>query len=84
MGPRTLRLAGWKSDPSHGTQGPTFSEPGIESRDPVLGRHVVFLADYELTVARSPLHAVDVWLNTPLMGWAVVEGEEYADPAYQD
>lgn len=36
------------------------------SRDPVLGRHVVFLADYDMAVARSLVQGVDVWLNTPL------------------
>jgi len=36
------------------------------SRDPVLGRHVVFLEDYDMAVARSLLQGVDVWLNTPL------------------
>jgi starch phosphorylase len=36
------------------------------SRDPVLGRHVVFLADYDMAVARYLVQGVDVWLNTPL------------------
>ena len=36
------------------------------SRDPVLGRHVVFLEDYDMAVARALLQGVDVWLNTPL------------------
>ena len=36
------------------------------SRDPVLGRHVVFLVDYDMAVARSLVQGVDVWLNTPL------------------
>jgi starch phosphorylase len=36
------------------------------SRDPVLGRHVVFLEDYDMAVARSLVQGVDVWLNTPL------------------
>ena len=36
------------------------------SRDPVLGRHVVFLENYDMAVARSLVHGVDVWLNTPL------------------
>ena len=36
------------------------------SRDPALGRHVVFLEDYDMAVARSLLQGVDVWLNTPL------------------
>jgi len=36
------------------------------SRDPVLGRHVVFLENYDLSVARYLVQGVDVWLNTPL------------------
>ena len=36
------------------------------SRDSVLGRHVVFLEDYDMAVARSMVQGVDVWLNTPL------------------
>ncbi|MGA9565449.1 MAG: alpha-glucan family phosphorylase [Candidatus Korobacteraceae bacterium] len=36
------------------------------SRDPELGRHVVFLEDYDMAVARSLVQGVDVWLNTPL------------------
>ena len=36
------------------------------SRDPILGRHVVFIEDYDMAIARSMLQGVDVWLNTPL------------------
>ena len=36
------------------------------SRDPILGRRVVFLEDYDLAVARYLVQGVDVWLNTPL------------------
>lgn len=36
------------------------------SRDPVLGRHVVFLEDYDMAVARALVQGVDVWLNNPL------------------
>jgi starch phosphorylase len=36
------------------------------SRDPVLGRRVVFLEDYDMSVARTLVQGVDVWLNTPL------------------
>jgi glycogen phosphorylase len=93
-------------------------------RDPVLGRHIVFLEDYDMAVARSLVQGVDVWLNTPLrpneasgtsgmkaaanavlnlsvpdgwwdevwndpanskkMGWAIGQGEDYADLNYQD
>jgi glycogen phosphorylase len=31
----------------------------------VLGRRVVFLENYDMAVARSLVHGVDVWLNTP-------------------
>jgi glycogen phosphorylase len=36
------------------------------SRDPVLGRNVVFIEDYGMAVARALVQGVDVWLNTPL------------------
>jgi starch phosphorylase len=36
------------------------------SRDPELGRRVVFLEDYDMSVARYLVQGVDVWLNTPL------------------
>jgi starch phosphorylase len=36
------------------------------SRDSVMGRHVVFLEDYDMAVARAMVQGVDVWLNTPL------------------
>jgi starch phosphorylase len=36
------------------------------SRDPVLGRHVVFLEDYDMAASRSMVQGADVWLNTPL------------------
>jgi len=36
------------------------------SRDPLLGRRVVFLEDYDMAVARYLVQGVDVWLNTPL------------------
>ena len=36
------------------------------SRDPVLGRRVVFLEDYDMAVARAMVQGVDMWLNTPL------------------
>ena len=39
------------------------------SRDPVLGRHVVFLENYDLAVARYLVQGVDVWLNTPRRPW---------------
>jgi glycogen phosphorylase len=94
------------------------------SRDRNLGRHVVFLEDYDMGVARMMVQGVDVWLNTPMrpneasgtsgmkaaangvlnlsvpdgwwdevwkdprnsrqMGWAIGNGESYADSVYQD
>ena len=36
------------------------------SRDPVLGRRVVFLENYDMAVARYLVQGVDVWMNTPL------------------
>ncbi len=36
------------------------------SRDPELGRRIVFLEDYDMAVARYLVQGVDVWLNTPL------------------
>jgi starch phosphorylase len=36
------------------------------SRQPELGRRIVFLEDYDMAVARSLVQGVDVWLNTPL------------------
>ena len=35
------------------------------ARDPVLRRHVVFLEDYSMAVARRLVQGVDLWLNTP-------------------
>jgi glycogen phosphorylase len=36
------------------------------SRDPELGRRIVFLEDYDMAIARYLVQGVDVWLNTPL------------------
>lgn len=35
------------------------------TRDPDLGRRIVFLEDYDMAVARYLVQGVDVWLNTP-------------------
>jgi starch phosphorylase len=35
------------------------------TRDPDMGRRVVFVEDYDLAVARYLVQGVDVWLNTP-------------------
>ena len=36
------------------------------TRRPELGRHLLFLEDYDLAVARYLVQGADVWLNTPL------------------
>jgi starch phosphorylase len=38
------------------------------SRDPDLWRHIVFLEDYDMKVARELVQGVDLWLNTPRRG----------------
>jgi starch phosphorylase len=89
------------------------------ARDHQVRRSVVFLEDYDISVARHLVQGVDVWLNTPRrpneasgtsgmkllangglnlsildgwwdeaydreVGWAIGNGEEYSDTAYQD
>ena len=95
------------------------------ARDPQLRRRMVFIEDYDVSIARYLLQGVDVWLNTPLrpneasgtsgmkalangainlsildgwwdeaycdcrtderqVGWAIGQGESYADRDYQD
>ena len=38
------------------------------SRDPELWRHVVFVEDYDMKVARELVQGVDLWLNNPRRG----------------
>jgi starch phosphorylase len=38
------------------------------SRDPDFSRHVVFVEDYDIEVARELVHGVDLWLNNPRRG----------------
>ena len=38
------------------------------SRDPDLWKHVVFLEDYDMKVARELVQGVDLWLNNPKRG----------------
>ena len=38
------------------------------SRDPELWKHVVFLEDYDMKVARELVQGVDLWLNNPRRG----------------
>ena len=89
------------------------------AQDPLVRPRVVFLEDYDMSVARYLVQGCDVWLNTPRrpneasgtsgmkllpngglnlsvldgwwdeaydreVGWAIGQGEEYADENYQD
>jgi glycogen phosphorylase len=36
------------------------------TRDPVIRRHMVFISDYDMSVARALVQGADVWLNTPV------------------
>ncbi|MCU1261978.1 MAG: alpha-glucan phosphorylase [Bryobacterales bacterium] len=38
------------------------------SRDPELWKHVVFVEDYDMKIAREMVQGVDIWLNTPRRG----------------
>lgn len=38
------------------------------SRDPELSKHLVFLEDYDIQVARELVQGVDLWLNNPRRG----------------
>lgn len=38
------------------------------SRDPELWKHVVFIEDYDMKIAREMVQGVDIWLNTPRRG----------------
>lgn len=38
---------------------------GELTRDPEMGRRIVFLEEYDMSVARYLVQGVDVWLNTP-------------------
>jgi starch phosphorylase len=38
------------------------------SRDPELWKHLVFLEDYDMKVARELVQGVDIWLNNPRRG----------------
>lgn len=116
--PVQILLAG-KAHP-HDTQGKDLIRQIIHfARDTELRRHIVFLEDYDISVARYLVQGVDVWLNTPRrpneasgtsgmkllpngglnlsildgwwdegyepeVGWAIGNGEEYADENYQD
>jgi starch phosphorylase len=36
------------------------------TRDPRIRRHMVFIADYDMSIARALVQGADVWLNTPV------------------
>lgn len=36
------------------------------TRDPEIRRHLVFIADYDMSIARALVQGADVWLNTPV------------------
>ena len=38
------------------------------SRDPEIAKHIVFVEDYSIEVARELVQGVDLWLNTPRRG----------------
>ncbi len=49
--------------------GKTFIREIVQlSRDPELWKHVVFVEDYDMKVAREMVQGVDIWLNTPRRG----------------
>ncbi|MCL4401435.1 MAG: alpha-glucan family phosphorylase, partial [Acidobacteria bacterium] len=49
--------------------GKTFIREIVQfSRDPELWKHVVFLEDYDMKVARELVQGVDLWLNNPRRG----------------
>jgi starch phosphorylase len=43
-------------------------EIALLSRDPELGKHLVFLEDYDMKVGRELVQGVDLWLNNPRRG----------------
>ncbi len=62
--PVQIMLAG-KAHP-HDNEGKDLIRQCIHiSRDPQVRRHIVFLEDYDMAVARYLVQGVDVWLNTP-------------------
>ncbi len=49
--------------------GKTFIREIVQlSRDPELWKHLVFVEDYDMKVARELVQAVDLWLNNPRRG----------------
>jgi starch phosphorylase len=51
------------------TPGKTYIRELVQlSRDPDLWKHVVFVEDYDMKVAREMIQGVDLWLNNPRRG----------------
>lgn len=49
--------------------GKTYIRDTVQiSRDPEVWKHVVFIEDYDMKVARELVQGVDLWLNTPQRG----------------
>ena len=62
--PLQLLLAG-KAHPADHEGKDAIQQVLAFARDPAAGGRVVFLEDYEMTLARRLVQGVDVWLNTP-------------------
>jgi glycogen phosphorylase len=63
--PVQLLFAG-KAHPADDAGKELIRQITLLTRQPELGRRVVFLENYDLSVARYLVQGVDVWLNTPL------------------
>jgi len=51
-------------------QGQEFVKTVISAtHDPRLNRHLIYVPNYNLGIARDLLAASDVWINTPVPGW---------------
>ncbi len=66
--PRVQIVIAGKAHPKD-TPGKTFiREIAQLARDPQLWKHIVFVEDYDMKVARELVQGVDLWLNTPRRG----------------
>src|SRR5262249_49889175 len=65
--PVQLVIAG-KADPKDQPGKSLIREIVQYSRDPDLWKHVVFVEDYDMKVAREMVQGVDLWLNNPRRG----------------
>lgn len=65
----TYLLISGKAHPED-PEGQGFVKQTIEaSHDPRVKNHLIYLPNYNLTLAYDLLTAADVWLNTPIPGW---------------